>query len=358
MENSLMVDNALDSLSAFVIKNFGLHLSEKEKHDIQYKLTKICSDAPTDDDVKESLDQWKKKVRFSDRRFSFVDVTSIKDVNFSTIFNHDILYEERSIAYTSEPYRRQIESSEYENMWTYSRPDYTQKVYGWHIKGGESIAVCPTCNGGKIITCLACFGRGTHSSSCSSCHGSGKVSNSIRTNDGYKYFDMQCARCGASGRVHTRCSICRGSGQLQCNSCGPTGEVFNFRKVTSELKPINNLRFLGDKSIKDTKSLEKIDKTHVYSNSRVFKQMVSENKMLVSDKLEILVIYNQVYSADTPNSAFDIRVENYKLNYPEESRVRTKTGKVLNVIFWMVIILVCIGLCYFAFRLYENAQLN
>lgn len=201
--------------------------------------------------------------------------------------------------------------------------------------------------------CIGCYGGRNHMEKCPSCSGSGYVdpSGSYSTSYGNSPKKRQCITCNGRGRIQVNCYLCGGAGYQDCTRCGPTTEIFHFRKLISELTSAKDNGLIGEKIISKNKKFTPIA---VFSKMRDFNHFTKPDKRLYADSVNISIVYARTYAVSNKNGTVNVPVENGILTYPDKSFARSKSGNILNYIYLIAVVILIILLGIAIYILYNK----
>jgi len=132
-----------------------------------------------------------------------------------------------------------------------------KKKYGRFLVVSPFDNTCPSCNGAGVrwkffykkvdIKCHKCSGKGSYTTKCTSCKGSGRFKKVWKSGGG---IDVTCNRCNGTGNKRVKCVECLTTGIQQtrvqthklesttpCSLCGGLGFYESDPKIQAKKKP-------------------------------------------------------------------------------------------------------------------------
>lgn len=116
---------------------------------------------------------------------------------------------------------------------------FTENQPVFYLLNSVQTSTCNECEGDGLVTCYDSVCGGNHIWECDKCIGSGKVTCSKCSGEGWNRCGGILTGCGGSGKVKksvklasgkysekiVNCSSCSGKGKVKCTNCGTTGKV-------------------------------------------------------------------------------------------------------------------------------------
>lgn len=203
---------------------------------------------------------------------------------------------------------------------------------------GQHRIPCQTCRRQGFVKCSSCTGRGDKV--CKKCSGKGTIIKEGKSeickrsffsemgldNEGCEGSGrVQCRKCDGTGRLecsncggdtYTECSYCHGDpnnretyGRVDCAQCNASGEVGEFKTISSEILNHNGTYIISQKSIlPDTNSVAKYIRDN---QSRT--QSMHEVYFAVNEQRDVKHSKTSSQLSKTINQSNSVQVDNYPM---------------------------------------------
>lgn len=177
-----------------------------------------------------------------------------------------VQYDIRNLSWKEIPtntyYSPTITSTEQVDRWK-ELPAPTNYVNASHLHDifdSRCTDPCRTCHGSGRVKCQVCDGSGTVtvSESCSSCSGKGlhyhtdyetvyeNINGKIVPRQKQIKKSTSCSKCHGTGKVEVKktCSVCNGRGRVDCPTCEGTGKLVHFIQLSQKLSDKTIYRYI------------------------------------------------------------------------------------------------------------------